>query len=274
MSVTIEQTHIKHPCYNPELAMQIGRLHLPIASECNMQCNYCNKNFSCPNENRPAVCTKILQPAEILDFVEDALNKCPKIGIVGIAGPAEPLANIDSLYYSYKLIKHHYPKLKLCLATNGLVFADNIDIIKELAIDFVTITINSLNIEELNQIYDWVKYDNHYYKGEEASRIIQQQQLKALELLSSNKIKFKINSIFIPSINEESLVKIAQSGLKYGASAYNIIPMIHLEGSKFATKEPVAPGKLHKAREECSRYLPIIKHCRLCRSDAAGLIGQ
>ncbi len=44
-----------HPCYNKAASANWGRLHLPVAPNCNIQCNYCNRKYDCANENRPGV---------------------------------------------------------------------------------------------------------------------------------------------------------------------------------------------------------------------------
>ncbi|MCL2141639.1 MAG: nitrogenase molybdenum-iron cofactor biosynthesis protein, partial [Methanimicrococcus sp.] len=32
----------QHPCYSSEAQHKFGRLHLPVAPSCNIQCNYCD----------------------------------------------------------------------------------------------------------------------------------------------------------------------------------------------------------------------------------------
>ena len=41
-------TH-SHPCFNRIAKKCYGRVHLPIAPNCNIQCNYCNRLFDCLN---------------------------------------------------------------------------------------------------------------------------------------------------------------------------------------------------------------------------------
>lgn len=43
-----------------------GRVHLPVAPECNIQCNFCNRLYDCANENRPGVTRRTFGPAEAL----------------------------------------------------------------------------------------------------------------------------------------------------------------------------------------------------------------
>ena len=34
-----------HPCFNPDACKSFGRVHLPVAPLCNIQCNFCNRQF-------------------------------------------------------------------------------------------------------------------------------------------------------------------------------------------------------------------------------------
>ena len=83
----------KHPCFNREASRLFGRIHLAVAPECNIQCNFCLREFDCVNESRPGVASKVLTPAEALDRVERVMATFEHIHTVGIAGPGEPLYN-------------------------------------------------------------------------------------------------------------------------------------------------------------------------------------
>ena len=54
----------EHPCFSREACHLFGRIHLPVAPKCNIQCNYCIRKFDCVNESRPGVTSKVLTPAE------------------------------------------------------------------------------------------------------------------------------------------------------------------------------------------------------------------
>ncbi len=45
----------RHPCFNESAKGTCGRVHLPVAPECNIKCNYCNRKYDCVNESRPGV---------------------------------------------------------------------------------------------------------------------------------------------------------------------------------------------------------------------------
>lgn len=63
-----------HPCFNKKASASYGRVHLPVAPHCNIQCNFCNRIYDCANENRPGVTAKVQTPDESVKFLENSLN--------------------------------------------------------------------------------------------------------------------------------------------------------------------------------------------------------
>jgi nitrogen fixation protein NifB len=266
------ENKIEHPCYNADLLNTTGRIHLPVAIHCNLQCNYCAKSFDCPNENRPGVCTIPLKVDNVKNYIEVALQKHPCIKIAGIAGPAEALADVDTFEKTFMIVKKYFPTLKTCFATNGIMLADYINLINSLQIDYITITINALSLPAIQKIYSWVYYDSKYYYDEEAAKIIHNKQTEALKKLSENNYKYKINTILIDEINFDEVENIAKVGHKYGAAAINPVSLIPVKGTAFENANIVKPEILAEIRKRCKQYLPVIKHCKLCRADAVGFL--
>ena len=85
--------HDNHPCFSAGARHRVGRIHLPVAPKCNMQCNYCNRDFECVNESRPGVSSTILTPLQAADYLDRVLERVKNIEVVGIAGPGDPFAN-------------------------------------------------------------------------------------------------------------------------------------------------------------------------------------
>ena len=84
----------KHPCFNASAKSKYGRIHLPVAPECNMQCNYCNRKFDCVNESRPGVTSALLNPEQAVAYLGGRPGKSAgNISVAGIAGPGDPFAN-------------------------------------------------------------------------------------------------------------------------------------------------------------------------------------
>ena len=85
----------RHPCFNVHAKGRYGRVHLPVAPKCNIQCNYCNRKYDCVNESRPGVTSTLLSPDQALVYMGRVLEREPRISVAGIAGPGDPFANPD-----------------------------------------------------------------------------------------------------------------------------------------------------------------------------------
>ena len=55
-----------HPCFSKDAHKKYGRVHLPVAPRCNIQCNFCNRKYDCMNESRPGVTSAVLTPQQAL----------------------------------------------------------------------------------------------------------------------------------------------------------------------------------------------------------------
>ncbi len=110
----------RHPCFNDGVRHTLARIHLPVAPECNIQCNFCKRIYDCANESRPGVTSAVLTPPQALAYLEDVLKRDPRIAVVGIAGPGDPLATPERTLETLRLVRQGHPELLLCVATNGL----------------------------------------------------------------------------------------------------------------------------------------------------------
>ena len=77
----------EHPCFSEKACHSFGRCHIPVAPKCNIQCNYCIRDFDCVNESRPGVTTRVLNPDESMEMVKKVVEEYNYIKVVGIAGP-------------------------------------------------------------------------------------------------------------------------------------------------------------------------------------------
>jgi nitrogen fixation protein NifB len=107
----------RHPCFNKETAGTCGRVHLPVAPKCNIQCNYCNRKYDCVNESRPGVTSGILKPFQAAQYMEKVLEKEPRITVAGIAGPGDPFANPVEVIETMRLLNERHPELLFCPPT-------------------------------------------------------------------------------------------------------------------------------------------------------------
>ncbi|MFN3813657.1 MAG: nitrogenase cofactor biosynthesis protein NifB [Aquificaceae bacterium] len=273
--------HIKekihdHPCYSQEAHHFYARMHVAVAPACNIQCNYCNRKYDCANESRPGVVSELLTPEEAANKVLTVAMEIPQMTVVGIAGPGDPLANPERTFRTFELIKERAPDIKLCLSTNGLRLSEYIERIKELDIDHVTITINAISPQVASKIYPWVFYNHRRYKGLEASRILLEKQYEGLKACIENDILVKVNTVFIPEVNGEEVEELSKKVKGMGAFLHNIMPYVEGDGTAYQRMgiRPPTFAQLKEVQEKCEGHMSLMRHCRQCRADAIGLLGE
>lgn len=267
-----------HPCYSVEAHHHYARMHVAVAPACNMQCNYCNRKYDCANESRPGVTSEKLTPEQAAQKVLAVASRIPQMTVLGIAGPGDPLANPHKTFRTFELVAKAAPDIKLCLSTNGLALPDHVDTIARLNIEHVTITINMIDPKIGAQIYPWIFYNGKRYRGVEAAAILTRRQLQGLEMLSARGILCKVNSVMIPGINERHLVEVNKAVKSRGAFLHNVMPLIAApkHGTVFGLKGQRTPTarELKALQDACEGEMNMMRHCRQCRADAVGLLGE
>ncbi len=268
----------KHPCYSEEAHHHYARMHVAVAPACNIQCNYCNRKYDCANESRPGVVSELLTPEEAAHKVLVIAGKIPQMTVLGIAGPGDPLANPKQTFRTFELIADKAPDIKLCLSSNGLMLPEHVDKIKELNVDHVTLTINMVDPEIGTKIYPWVRYNRKRFKGLDAAKILHERQMESLDALREADILCKVNSVMIPGINDEHLVEVNKVIRSKGAFLHNIMPLISApeHGTYFGLtgQRGPKPKELKALQDKCSGNMKMMRHCRQCRADAVGLLGE
>ncbi|WP_236694915.1 radical SAM protein, partial [Rhodobacter capsulatus] len=170
------------------------------------------------------------------------------------------------------------PDIKLCLSSNGLALPDHLDELVEMNVDHVTITINMIDPEVGAKIYPWIFYNRKRIYGVEASRILHERQMEALDGLVARGILVKVNSVLIPGINDEHLLEVNREVKRRGAFLHNIMPLISApeHGTHFGLTGQRGPtaAELLAVQEACAGGANLMKHCRQCRADAVGLLGE
>ena len=169
-----------HPCFNKDAHKTAGRVHLPVAPRCNIQCNFCNRKYDCMNESRPGVTSNVLTPQQAIAYLAEVVAKRPEISVMGIAGPGDPFANPEETMETLRLTRKHFPKMLLCVATNGLNVAPYIDEMADLQVSHVTLTINAVDPEIGGDIYSWVRDGKRPLRGREAAELLSARQIEAL----------------------------------------------------------------------------------------------
>jgi nitrogen fixation protein NifB len=261
----------EHPCFSEKACHAFGRCHIPVAPKCNIQCNYCIRDFDCVNESRPGVTTQVLNAKQSVELVRKVMAQYPYIKVIGIAGPGEPLANEDT-FEALRLIHEEFPHVILCISTNGLLLPEKIDLLHRYGVDNITVTLNAIDPAIGAQIYQFVEFKGKRYTGLEAAKILLENQMKGIQMAIDRKMIVKINTVYIPGINERHIPEIAKKVGEMGVYTFNVIPLI--AQYKFADITPPTPEMKRKMQDECSKYVRQMRHCQRCRADAIGKLGQ
>jgi nitrogen fixation protein NifB len=264
-----------HPCFGGDHS-KAGRIHLPVAPGCNIKCGFCERKFDCANESRPGVTSRVLTPEQSVERVRLVKRHMEKQGgaklkVVGIAGPGDPLAN-PKTFETFKLVREAFPEMTLCLSTNGLLLPEKIDTILEYDVHSLTVTINALTPETGAKVYEWIKYDGQRFDGKTAAASLLAQQLKGVQMAAAAGMLVKVNFVYIPGVNDHETLDLAVKVRGLGASMMNIMPVIPV--GKFKDVERPSEATMEMVRNQAELILSQARHCKQCRADAAGVVGQ
>ncbi len=267
-----------HPCYSEEAHHYFARMHVAVAPACNIQCNYCNRKYDCSNESRPGVTSERMSPEQAARKVVAVANKVPQLSVLGIAGPGDSMFDWRKTFETFRQVEKVLPDLKFCVSTNGLALPDHIDELAEHNIDHVTITINMVDPEIGAKIYPWIYHNGKRYTGIEASQILHERQMESLERLSGKGILVKVNSVMIPGVNDKHLIKVNEEIKARGAFLHNVMPLISdpAHGTHFGLTGQRGPtsAELKDLQDKLAGGANLMRHCRQCRADAVGMLGE
>jgi nitrogen fixation protein NifB len=263
-----------HPCFNKKSAGCSGRIHLPVAPRCNIQCGYCNRRYDCVNESRPGVTSGVLSPPQALLYLQGVMARNANISVVGIAGPGDPFANAEQTMETLRLVREAYPEMLLCVSTNGLNVAPYVDELAKLDVTHVTVTMNTMRPETAESIYSWMRIDKRVRRPHEGAPLFLETQQKAMRAIKEAGLLLKVNFVLLPGINDGEVEEVAKFAAEIGADLFNVLPYQPAPGSTL--EHLPEPGKedVNAAREVAGAYLPQMTHCARCRADAVGLLAR
>jgi len=260
-----------HPCFSKEAHHKFGRIHLAVAPACNIQCRYCIRKYDCANESRPGITSTVLSPGNALERIRTLLDRNENISVIGIAGPGDPLAN-EVTFETLGAINREFPEIILCVSTNGLLLPDRLHDLLRAGVRSLTITINAASLETAEKIYAWVKYNGINYKGRKAAEHLLINQRIGLKRAVEAGLAVKVNTVFIPGVNDTDIPSIASLAGENGAHIMNIIPLI--PQADFSHLQRPSHEMIGRMRLECGKYILQMTHCRQCRADAFGILGE
>lgn len=261
-----------HPCFYSESRGRFGRIHLPVAPSCNIQCAYCRQDHDCLHENRPGVTSGVISPEEALGRLEKALEKMPFISVAGIAGPGDAFCEPELTLETFERIRRKGLKIAFCVSSNGLNILDHIQSLIELKVHFVTVTINTIDPGIGTILIKKVNTPHGTIIGREAAQLLIDKQIEAVSFLKAAHFIVKVNSVIVPGVNDHHIPFLAKRMQGLGVDLMNLIPLIPLRGTSMAGFDPPPPAEIKKLRKLAVQYVPQMRHCQRCRSDASGML--
>jgi nitrogenase molybdenum-iron protein alpha/beta subunit/MoaA/NifB/PqqE/SkfB family radical SAM enzyme len=272
-TMTIEEKTATHPCYNCG-ASNYARMHLPVAPKCNISCNYCLRKYDCPNESRPGVTTDVLTPEAAFEKFLEVKKRVQNLSVIGIAGPGDALANFEDTKKTLELIREYDKDITFCLSTNGLMLPTYANDLIELGVSHVTVTMNTIDPKIGAKIYKYVDYMGVKYTGEAAAAVLMANQLAGIKMLTSKGIICKVNIVMLKGINDEHIPEVVKKVKELGGTITNIMQLIPVKGSVFENMPLVTNIEIMEMRKACGETMQQMYHCRQCRADAIGTLGN
>ncbi|OPX86838.1 MAG: FeMo cofactor biosynthesis protein NifB [Pelotomaculum sp. PtaB.Bin013] len=246
----------QHPCFNHKVSRWFTRLHLPVATCCNIRCRYCSREYDCVNENRPGVASRPLPPRHVLKSVYNILSQDERIRVIGVAGPGEPLASNETID-ALKRVHERYPHIIKCVSTNGLMLEDSLDQLESVGVKTITVTVNAVDPIIGSKIYSAVFYNNKPYQGIAGAKLLLNKQLAGIREARKRGMLVKVNTVLIPGINHHHLNQVAIAVKEAGAFIMNLVPFF--PQAEFTLLPATSDGVLDGAKHELE---PIIRQTK------------
>lgn len=263
-----------HPCFNKEAHKTFGRVHLPVAPRCNVQCRFCNRKFDCVSESRPGVTSGVLKPEQAMFYLEEVFNTKKNLSVVGIAGPGDPFANPEETLETLSRVRETYPDMILCVATNGLNLSPYVNDLAQLKVSHVTVTVNAVDTKISEKIYSWIRYNKRVMRAEQGAVTLLHNQLEGISGLKQRGVTVKVNTIILPGINEDHIETVAEKMSELNVDILNCVPYYPNAGSAFEKLSEPSPEMVKAIRNKAGRFIKQMRHCTRCRADAVGLLGE
>lgn len=259
----------RHPCFDGEAHDRVGRVHLPVARRCNIQCNFCERKV-CANLTiqHPGWTARVLSALEAVKLVRSIVNSGEENFVVGVAGPGDPLAN-EETFEALGAIHHQYPQILKCLSTNGLLLQEKLAQILAAGVSALTVTVNAPDAVVGKYIYSWVRYQGTTYRGQEAAEVLVTSQMCGIKMAIDAGLTLKVNTVLIPGVNDSHLVRLALRLSELGVRLMNIMPLI--PSGKMRGYRPPTCEELMRIRQACEAVVPQFYRCEHCRADVVYL---
>ena len=262
-----------HPCLNHDAHNKVPRIHLPVAPLCNLACSYCERNVHAAAHliSGPGSSQGIMPPDQAVARAGEFLGAWGSEAIVGIAGPGDPLANPET-FEVLRRVRNMNPSARLCVCTNGLALPEHVDMLAEIGLESLSVTVNGVTPEVVSAMQPRLVLQGKVTSGLEAGTLLLERQVRGIARAVELGMSIKINTVVAPGINDHQVVEVAKRMAALGALVFNPMPLIPRAG--FASLRAPDEYLMNTLRTACAPYLHVFAKCKQCRADACGIPGK
>jgi nitrogen fixation protein NifB len=122
------------------------------------------------------------------------------------------------------------------------------------------------------RVYAWVLHRGKKLTGIQAAETLVRNQWQGLINAIEAGLLVKVNSVYIPGVNDGELPRIAKLAGSFGADIMNVLPLI--PQAQFKELSRPSYEMLHGMRDSLRPFISQMSHCRQCRADACGTLGD
>lgn len=167
---------------------KIDYVRLSITDRCNLRCTYCM-----PQDIVFAPKSELLSYEEMLFILKTLHAKgIQKVRLTG----GEPLARKDIMFFLRELSTYGFKEITL--TTNGVLVGDYLEELKELGINRINLSLDTLDKEKFHKITRRDDFDKVW---------------EALEKMIQLKMDVRINAVLMDGINNDELIQLAKLSL-------------------------------------------------------------
>jgi len=160
----------------------VSYLRLSVTDRCNLRCFYC----------RNCKYLKFISHQNILTYEEmfELIRACVDLGVqkIRLTG-GEPFVRRDFLYFLARL-RHKFPFLDLRITTNGTLIANKVQALKDMGINCINISLDTLDADKFIEITG-----RDFYHNVRAS----------IDRCLEKGIRVKINVVALKGVNDNEL---------------------------------------------------------------------
>lgn len=248
------------PCSADACAPAATSSLLPIAPRATHK-----MRFAAPGKPAPA-----LLPNEALARLKQLLDKETKIAGVELSGPGDPLATPGPTLETLDLLREHYPRIPVSIATLGL---GGVQFAADLAAKGVTrlfINVDAVDPAIAQKIYAWIRPATRTIPLPEAVELLISEQAATLKACQEANLPVTVRTTVYPGYNDNHIEQIAEQSVALGVENMTLIPFTPHEDVK---NSPDAPETqlLKTLKEKCKNFLPVtVGAVSLASGDHAG----